>query len=72
MQTCKSNTTTFKMNSVEKELHGYIQGTGEYLEYTCLPCHRKNEKRVNYVEGGDSKNRSKTPLGGTKNEHHHN
>jgi hypothetical protein len=27
MQTCKGNTTTFKMNSVEKELHGYIQGT---------------------------------------------
>ena len=46
----------------KRDSHGYVQGTGEYLEHTCLQCHRRNEKRENYIEGGDSKNRSKTPV----------
>lgn len=50
----------------KREPHGYIQGTGEYLEHTCLPCHRRNANYDNYIEGGDTKVRSKTPVVHTK------
>lgn len=46
----------------KREPHGYVNSTGEYLEYTCLPCHRRNSKRDNYIEGGDAKVRSRTPV----------
>ena len=46
--------------------HGYVNGTGEYLAYTCLPCHRRSRKQPNFVDGGDSKNFHKTPGPGNK------
>lgn len=41
--------------------HGYVNGTGEFLEHTCLRCYRRNMTKDNYIEGGDAKNRSKAP-----------
>ena len=42
------------------------QGTGEYLEYTCLKCHRRSRKQPNYIEGGTARTYSKTPSCGNQ------
>jgi len=50
-------------------VHGYVQGSGEYLRDTCLVCHRKRGKiGTNYIEGGDSKGRSKTHSAGNRDD----
>ena len=44
----------------KRPVHGYVQGTGEYLQDTCLPCNRNPKNRDNYIEGGDSKRKTHT------------
>ena len=46
---------------LDAEPHGYVQGTGEYLSHTCLPCHRRSRKQPNFFETSSGKNNSKTP-----------
>ena len=36
--------------------HLYVQGTGEYLSYTCLICHRRSRFQPNFIESGSTKN----------------
>lgn len=47
MQRCKGNTTLNKMNSVEKELHGYINGTERMSGFDDY------EGDMNYFDDGD-------------------
>ena len=39
----------------KREVHGYVQGTGEYLKDTCLPCQRRSRRQDNFYETGGSK-----------------
>ena len=48
MQRCKGNTTLHKMNSVEKELHGYINGTERMSGFDDY-----SEGNMNYFDDGD-------------------
>ena len=45
----------------KRPAHGYVNGTGEYLSKTCLPCHRRPTNRHNIIQGGNAKRGSRRP-----------
>jgi hypothetical protein len=52
--------------------HGYLTGKGIFLAHLCRNCFIKGSKNDNYVDGGDTKIRSKTPVGGGKSDSNNN
>ena len=50
-----------------REPHGYVHGSGEYLEDTCLPCFRKRRTiGDNFIEGGNAKRGTRCPGPGNR------
>lgn len=57
MQRCKGNTTLHKMNSVEKELHGYINGTERMSGFDSegdMGYFDDSDGAFDYFDAGDS------------------